>query len=209
MQVKTIKDYSTQLQELFPQYSKKEIDLMLKTSFQNLTQYINKGCTLYIESKKDKYSIVIGTTPKDGETFYKEYIKKLKNTLKLLYQKKTKEWDNYYYFISFKKLDTSNTITLKNILIAKSLDWLISQNTKKGYVYRFKSNSDIGFNKTLKQFTSSSIEYVKQIAKRKFSDLMVTNASYQTIKKTYTNGTRNFKYLLGRISNGFKSNADS
>lgn len=209
MEIKTMSNYIPILMEEFPELSKQELEVLVKTALQNLSQYIRKGCTFQLSSKDKNFSIVIGTTPKDGDSFYKEYVKKLKTTLKILFQKKQTSWDNTYYFASSKKLNNTDSITLKNISISKSIDWIKSQTTKKIHIYKFNSNQDIGFNKFFKILNIKEIEYVKSIPSKKFSDLMVTNASYQTIKKTYNNGTRNFKYLLGRISDGLKPNADS
>lgn len=93
---KSIKDYYDELYSLFPTVSRADINRILNFSWKSLYLHNSYGGDTLVTDRN--LWCYIGNLKKDSLKHFYYYIRKLTVKLRVLYKRKKRQWDGYYYF---------------------------------------------------------------------------------------------------------------
>lgn len=185
---KTLKDYLEQVYEAFPQVQKRDINTILVFSWKSLylhnsyggdTIMINNGFWLYI-----------GNLKKDPMDHFFYYIRKLTVKLRVLYRRKRKEWDGYYYFAlsntqyqhyldqKKKRGRPRKYFNFGSVYLYEILDECKINEYYKKYIFRIPYISKLKIKQFVRDLTSDKAELIITREPLKFKDISVEENEY-------------------------------
>ena len=185
---KTLKDYLEQVYEAFPQVQKRDINTILVFSWKSLylhnsyggdTIMINNGFWLYI-----------GNLKKDPMDHFFYYIRKLTVKLRVLYRRKRKEWDGYYYFAlsntqyqhyldqKKKRGRPRKYFNFGSVYLYEILDECRINEYYKKYIFRIPYISKLKIKQFVRDLTSDKAELIITREPLKFKDISVEENEY-------------------------------
>lgn len=92
-----VSTYLPKLQEQFPTVPPEDIKRAVEYGWRMLYYYNLRGCDTLISSTKYRYWFYCGELTRDSLKHFNYYKRMLRRKLRVLYSKKVKEWDGYYY----------------------------------------------------------------------------------------------------------------
>ena len=95
--LKSVNDYLPELIAQFPTVPPEDVKRAVEYGWRMLYYYNLRGCDTLISSTKYRYWFYCGQLTRDSIKHYNYYRRMLRRKLRVLYSKKVKEWDGYYY----------------------------------------------------------------------------------------------------------------
>lgn len=193
MLIKTSKDYIDDLQNLYPQIDRKDLEKIMNYQFRQLYLHNSYGGDTFIQDKE--LWMYIGFLRYDSISYFNYYAKKLCRKIRILYKRKKIKWDGYYYFCmtenQYQEYLSQNKskgrkktyYTLSNIFLFRIKDECSIREHSCKYVFRIKSQYDLGFLKYYKEVTLKNPELLEIRNPLKFKDILVTNNKYLNYEK--------------------------
>lgn len=191
----TVETYLPKLQEQFPSIPIKDIKRAVEYGWRMMYYYNLRGCDTLISSTKHKYWFYCGELTKNSLKHFNYYKRMLRRKLRVLYNKKVKEWNGYYYIgltdseysalmdSKNKKGRKKTTFTFHNKVAFK-----VSDEAKVFYswskcIVKFKYITDLGYSffKETLLCKNLEIELLKS-APSTFQDILISNNNYELIK---------------------------
>lgn len=185
---KTLKDYLEQVYEAFPQVQKRDINTILVFSWKSL--YLHNsygGDTIIIDNG---FWLYIGNLKKDPMDHFFYYIRKLTVKLRVLYRRKRKEWDGYYYFAlsntqyqhyldqKKKKGRPRKYFNFGTVYLYEILDECRINEYYKKYIFRIPYISKLKIKQFVRDLTSDKAELIITREPLKFKDISVDENEY-------------------------------
>lgn len=185
---KTLKDYLEQVYEAFPQVQKRDINTILVFSWKSL--YLHNsygGDTIIIDNG---FWLYIGNLKKDPMDHFFYYIRKLTVKLRVLYRRKRKEWDGYYYFAlsntqyqhyldqKKKKGRPRKYFNFGTVYLYEILDECKINEYYKKYIFRIPYISKLKIKQFVRDLTSDKAELIITREPLKFKDISVDENEY-------------------------------
>lgn len=185
---KTLKDYLEQVYEAFPQVQKRDINTILVFSWKSL--YLHNsygGDTIIIDNG---FWLYIGNLKKDPMDHFFYYIRKLTVKLRVLYRRKRKEWDGYYYFAlsntqyqhyldqKKKKGRPRKYFNFGTVYLYEILDECKINEYYKRYIFRIPYISKLKIKQFVRDLTSDKAELIITREPLKFKDISVDENEY-------------------------------
>ena len=94
--IKRIDDYMDRLQEQFPNVPRKDILRIINYGWRMFYFYNLRNCDTLVTRTGD-FWMYCGQLTTDSVKHYRYYRKKLMRKIRVMYKKKKKQWDGYYY----------------------------------------------------------------------------------------------------------------
>ena len=185
---KTLKDYLEQVYEAFPQVQKRDINTILVFSWKSL--YLHNsygGDTIMIDNG---FWLYIGNLKKDPMDHFFYYIRKLTVKLRVLYRRKRKEWDGYYYFAlsntqyqhyldqKKKRGRPRKYFNFGSVYLYEILDECKINEYYKKYIFRIPYISKLKIKQFVRDLTSDNAELIITREPLKFKDISVEENEY-------------------------------
>ena len=185
---KTLKDYLEQVYEAFPQVQKRDINTILVFSWKSL--YLHNsygGDTIMIDNG---FWLYIGNLKKDPMDHFFYYIRKLTVKLRVLYRRKRKEWDGYYYFAlsntqyqhyldqKKKRGRPRKYFNFGSVYLYEILDECRINEYYKKYIFRIPYISKLKIKQFVRDLTSNKAELIITREPLKFKDISVEENEY-------------------------------
>lgn len=185
---KTLKDYLEQVYEAFPQVQKRDINTILVFSWKSL--YLHNsygGDTIMIDNG---FWLYIGNLKKDPMNHFFYYIRKLTVKLRVLYRRKRKEWDGYYYFAlsntqyqhyldqKKKRGRPRKYFNFGSVYLYEILDECRINEYYKKYIFRIPYISKLKIKQFVRDLTSDKAELIITREPLKFKDISVEENEY-------------------------------
>ena len=185
---KTLKDYLEQVYEAFPQVQKRDINTILVFSWKSL--YLHNsygGDTIMIDNG---FWLYIGNLKKDPMDHFFYYIRKLTVKLRVLYRRKRKEWDGYYYFAlsntqyqhyldqKKKRGRPRKYFNFGSVYLYEILDECKINEYYKKYIFRIPYISKLKIKQFVRDLTSDKAELIITREPLKFKDISVEENEY-------------------------------
>lgn len=185
---KTLKDYLEQVYEAFPQVQKRDINTILVFSWKSL--YLHNsygGDTIMIDNG---FWLYIGNLKKDPMDHFFYYIRKLTVKLRVLYRRKRKEWDGYYYFAlsntqyqhyldqKKKRGRPRKYFNFGSVYLYEILDECRINEYYKKYIFRIPYISKLKIKQFVRDLTSDKAELIITREPLKFKDISVEENEY-------------------------------
>ena len=185
---KTLKDYLEQVYEAFPQVQKRDINTILVFSWKSL--YLHNsygGDTIMIDNG---FWLYIGNLKKDPMDHFFYYIRKLTVKLRVLYRRKRKEWDGYYYFAlsntqyqhyldqKKKRGRPRKYFNFGSVYLYEILDQCRINEYYKKYIFRIPYISKLKIKQFVRDLTSDKAELIITREPLKFKDISVEENEY-------------------------------
>lgn len=191
--IKKVNDYIQELKEEFPEISIKDIKRSVNYGWRMFYYYNLRGCDTIFNSQKYKYWIYCGELTKDSVKHFNYYKRMLRRKLRVLYNKKVKEWDGYYYIgltdseynqlIPKSKGRKKKNFYFYNKVLLKVKDEAMLFYSWSKYIIRFKYPIDVGYSLFKPKLKCEYPEIVVQKSRpSKFEDILVSNNNYELIK---------------------------
>lgn len=193
MQIKTSKDYIDDLQNLYPQIDRKDLEKIMNYQFRQLYLHNSYGGDTFIQDKE--IWMYVGFLRKDSVSYFNYYAKKLSKKIRILYKRKKLKWDGYYYFtmtdnqyqeylLQQKSKGRRRTyFNMNNIFMFKiEYECRIRQHDSK-YIFKIKSPYDLGFLKYYKEVKLKNPELIEIRKPLNFKDILVTNNKFLNYEK--------------------------
>lgn len=192
--VTTVDTYMDQLCEAFPTVPRGDIKKIVEYGWRKLYYYNLRGCDTVISSTKHKFWFYIGELTCNSFKHYAYYIRMLRRKLRVLYEKKVKEWDGYYYIgltedeyeYLLKGLNQKGRkkkyYTFNNKVSIKVFDESKLYYCWSKCIIKYKYPVDLGYSFYRKNF---SYEYPEIALERdkpaKFKDILISNNNYELL----------------------------
>ena len=168
MKLKYIEDYYEEVQKMFPDLEKWEIEKILKHGFQTFYMLNNKGADICVGSiKKRQFSVYFGKMFANKTLSIKYVTIKKRIKIRLKYILKNDIWNGYYYFsltedeynkyIPEKKGRVKKKITFPELRVFKIEEENYLKYDAK-YFFKVKMEEPIGFSKFLTNFSTRNFE---------------------------------------------------
>lgn len=187
----TIKDYYDKIYSIFPDISKKDINLILNYAWRSLYLHNSYGGDTLITDKEIWF--YVGNLRKEPLRHFYYYIRKTTVKLRVLYKRTQQQWDGYYYFaltnkqyedyLSQKKKRgrPRKNFTFKNILLYQILDECKINEHSKQYIFRISYISNLKFRYFIRDICTSNAELIIERKPLKFEDILKQNNKYEFI----------------------------
>lgn len=168
MEIKQVNDYVDKVHEKFDKLDKEEIKRILNYGFK-IYHYLNYyGCDVMIKDTMSlKFLMYTGKIFKKYESYYKYYIRKFKNKLRILDRRKKTEWDGYYYiglsdsyYNDYLSQKEDELIIFDDIKLFRLLDEAKTYNSFKHY-FKFKSREYYGYGKYMEHFEINNCDLIE------------------------------------------------
>lgn len=193
MIIKTSKDYIDDLQNLYPQIDRKDLEKIMNYQFRQLYLHNSYGGDTFIQDKE--IWMYIGFLRKDSVSYFSYYAKKLSKKIRILYKRKKLQWDGYYYFtmtdnqyqeyLSQQKSKGRKRTYFKmsHIFMFRIEDECRIRQHNNKYIFRIRSPYDLGFLKYYKDVKLKNPELLEIRSPLKFKDILVTNNNFLNYEK--------------------------
>lgn len=190
-----ITTYLPELQKQFPLVPLKDIKRIVEYGWRMLYYYNLRGCDTLISSTKYGYWFYCGELTKNPIKHFNYYRRMLRRKLRVLYYKKTQEWNGYYYIgltdseyellqkALNKKGRKKKTFTFYNKTALKILDEAKVFYSWSKYIIRFKYITDLGYSFFKQELLCKDVE-IELIKDRPstFKDILISSNNYELIK---------------------------
>lgn len=188
---KYVDDYLPQLQEMFPDIQKQDLKRMVEYGWRMFYFYNLRGCDTVINSNKFNFWMYCGNLFDDSLEYFQYYKDKLRRKLRVMYAKKKKKWDGYYY-TNLSKEEYTNLFNkkgrpkkyhkFKNKYSFKILDEAIIFFQGPQYIIKYKYPADLGyyFYKENLQCQDVSIVHIKDTSNT-FKDILINERKYDLL----------------------------
>lgn len=191
--VKSVNDYLPELIKQFPTVPPADIKRAVEYGWRMLYYYNLRGCDTIINSTKHKYWMYCGQLTCNSLKHFNYYRMMLRRKLRVLYVKKVKEWDGYYY-IGLTEDEYKSTIysgkgrrkknfTFNNKFGIKVFDEAKVYYSWSKYIVRFRYITDMGYTFFKSKLKCNDLEVM--IVKDKpstFEDILISSNNYELIK---------------------------
>lgn len=189
-----VQTYLPKLQEQFPTVPLSDIKRAVEYGWRMLYYYNLRGCDTLINSTSNKFWFYCGELTKDSMKHFNYYKRMLRRKLRVLYTKKIKEWDGFYYTgltdSEYAMLQKSlqgkgrkrKTFTFYNKTIFKIKDEANIFFSWSKYIIKFKYVTDIGYSFFKSKLNCQDVEVV--LVRKKpctFQDILITSNNYELI----------------------------
>lgn len=193
MIIKTSKDYIDDLQNLYPQIDRKDLEKIMNYQFRQLYLHNSYGGDTFIQDKE--IWMYVGFLRKDSVSYFNYYAKKLSKKIRILYKRKKIKWNGYYYFTMTdsqyqeylsqqKSKGRKRTyFRMKHIFMFRIEDECRIRQHEAKYVFKIKSPYDLGFLKYYKEVKLKNPELIEIRSPLKFKDILVTNNKFLNYEK--------------------------
>ena len=193
--LKSVKDYLPDLVTQFPTVPPEDIKRAVEYGWRMLYFYNLRGCDTLISSTKHKYWFYCGELTKDSIKHFNYYRRMLRRKLRVLYSKKNKEWDGYYYigltddeYESIVKAHSKKGRKKKNFIFYNKFGLKVFDEAKvfyswAKYIIRYKYITDMGYIFFKDKMNCKNLEVV--LIKDKpstFKDILISSNNYELIK---------------------------
>lgn len=190
MQIKTIKDYYDQIQEMYPDVPESDIKKILNFGWKSLYAHNSYGGDVLI---RDTHTyIYFGKLMLNSLNWFKYYKKKLAKKILVLCKRRTRgmPWDGYYYFALSKPQEEEYWAQIKKrgrpkkwftfgpILLYKCKEECIVREADKRIIFRVPFAADLGWHIFKREFKTRDAELIIQ-RDNKFKEILVTNNNYE------------------------------
>lgn len=190
-----IETYLPELQKQFPEISLKDIKKSIEYGWRMIYYYNLRGCDTLVSSTKHKYWFYCGELTRSSLKHFSYYKRMLRRKLRVLYIKKIKEWDGYYYIgltdgEYSKLLDSLNgkgrkrkTFTFCNKTALKSFDEAKVFYSWSKCLIKFRFITDVGFSIFKPELKCQDVEIALTRDKAStFKDILISSNNYELIK---------------------------
>lgn len=193
--ITTTATYLPKLKEEFPSIPLEDIRRAVEYGWRMLYYYNLRGCDTLISSNKYKYWFYCGELTKDSVKHFNYYKRMLRRKLRVLYNKKVKEWNGYYY-IGLTDSEYNSLLNelnkkgrkKKNFIFHNKTALKVLDEAKVFYswskcIIRFKPTTDLGYSffKETLICKETSIEILKDRPST-FQDILISSNNYELIK---------------------------
>ena len=189
--MKNVNDYIPKLQEMFTKVKKQDIERMVKYGWRMFYFYNLRGCDTLIESQKHKFWMYCGKMFCDSKHHYNYYKKHLRRKLRVMFIKKKKQWDGYYYTAlneeEYNQLIIKKGRPRKYYKYNNKISFKIFGEAKLYYssekcIIKFKYVSDMGWDFYKDEIKISNPEIVLvRNSPDTFKDIMIQNNKYDIL----------------------------
>lgn len=191
MEIRVCKDYYDELYKKYPEVPKKDIDKIVKFGWKSVYLHSSYGGDILIKDKD--FWCYLGNLKKNALDWYHYYIKKLIIKIKVLYKRKKKQWDGYYYFAldnvqyqdylkkKNKKGRPFKWFTFNNILLYEIFDECSLDNHEKQYFFRIPYISYIRSKFFCEKLKTDKAEFYMEREPLKFEDVLITEHKYDVL----------------------------
>lgn len=191
MQIKTTKDYYQQMYEKYPTVPKEDIKRILNYGWRVF--YLTNSAGGDVCIRDNTFWCYVGYLKKNTLQFFEYYKKKLAIKLRLLFKRKKKEWDGYYYFArseqQFQEYKAQQKpkgrkkrwFTFENVFIYKIFEECNVAEGMKPYIFRVKLDKNYGFRNYFKSINLHDVEIFIQREPLKFKDVLISNNEYEIL----------------------------
>ena len=189
--IKTIKDYFESVYELFPQIPQQDIRKILNFGWKALYLINSYGGDVLI--KDYSFWMYIGFLHSNSLTHFEYYKKKLRNKIRIMFNRKKIQWDGYYYFsVSEEKYQEYINSKKKRgrprkhfnfgkVNFYKLWDECSLANSGQKYFFKVPYPIDMGFTFTNPDFNSGEAEFILERDTLKFKDILTSTNEYEFI----------------------------
>lgn len=186
---KTIKDYYSLINSIFPKISEADIKRILNFSWKSLYLHNSYGGDTFI-TDKDIWCY-IGYLKRNPIKHFLYYIKKLTVKLRVLYKRLNIQWDGYYYFAlsqfqydkfigaKQKRGRPKKKFTFENIYLYQILDECKIQESNKQYIFRIPYIDTIKLKFFVTTLTTDKVELIITRDPLKFKDILIYDNDYE------------------------------
>lgn len=188
---KTIKDYYEEIQKIFPLIPMVDIHKILNFGWKSLYLINSYGGDVLI--KDNKFWFYIGSLHRNSLTHFEYYKTKLKNKLRIMYNRKKIAWDGYYYFglseERYLKYQNSKKkrgrprkyYEFGNVILYKLWDECSLANSGLKYFFKISYPIDLGFTFYSTNLKTKDAQFFIEREPLKFKDILINNNDYNFI----------------------------
>jgi hypothetical protein len=193
--LKRVNDYLPILQEQFPNVPLADIKRAVEYGWRMIYYYNLRGCDTVISSTKHKYWFYIGELTKNSLKHFNYYRRMLRRKLRVIYSKKVKEWDGYYYFGLTESeysefLESLNKrgrkrkhYTFFNKVCLKVFDEAKIYYSWSRCIIKYRPTTDLGYSIFKSEFKCECPEIAFTRDKPStFKDILISSNNYELIK---------------------------
>lgn len=192
MQLKTIKDYYDQIQEMYPEVPMSDIKKILNFGWKSLYLHNSYGGDVLI--KDDSTFIYFGRLMRNSINWFVYYKKKLSIKIKVLFKRRTRNipWDGYYYFALNNaqakeywaqikpKGRPKKWFTFGPIVLYKIKEECLVREAPKQLFFRVPFVEDLGWHLFKRKFKTKDAEVILE-KENNFKDILVANNNYEYV----------------------------
>lgn len=191
MFIKRIQDYYEEVHKKFPELTLKDIKTILNFGWRSFYLHNSYGGDVRTTSKD--FNFYCGRFTHNSLRHFQYYLSKLKVKANIMYKRKCKEWDGYYYFA----LSDSQYQQYLNqihsagrpkkyfsfpwVLLFKNPDECKIDGWNKRYIFRVKSPIDAGYKSFRRNCKLKSPELVEVRNSFKFDSILTQNKNFKYI----------------------------
>lgn len=186
---KSIKDYYDELYSLFPTVSRADINRILNFSWKSLYLHNSYGGDTLVTDRN--LWCYIGNLKKDSLKHFYYYIRKLTVKLRVLYKRKKRQWDGYYYFAlsdsqynsyalqKNKKGRPRKHFNFGTVYLYQILDECKISEHYKRYIFRIPYTTQIKTKQYIQELITDKAELIITREPMKFKDILVNENKYE------------------------------
>ncbi len=188
---KTIKDYYQPIKELFPKIPDTDLHKILNFGWRSLYLINSYGGDILIQ--EPSFWFYIGALSNDSLVHFNYYKTKLRNKIRIMYNRKKIQWDGYYYFglseeryteylnSKKKKGRPRKNYDFGDILLFKVWDECSLAESNLKYFFKVPYPIDMGFAFYARNFKTKEAEFILEREPLKFKDILTINNDYDFI----------------------------
>lgn len=191
----SVSTYLPELIKQFPNVPPEDVKRAVEYGWRMLYYYNLRGCDTLISSTKFRYWFYCGQLTRDSLKHFNYYRRMLRRKLRVLYIKKVKEWDGYYYTGLTNSeynylLESMNgkgrkkkNFTFHNKVALKVFDEAKVYFSWSQCIVKFKYITDLGYSffKDTMRCNDLEIAIVKDKPST-FKDILISSNNYELIK---------------------------
>lgn len=191
MLIKTAKDYYQQMYEMFPEVPKRDIQKIINLGWKTLYLYNSCGADTII--KDNSFWCYIGFLKKNPLQYFEYYIKKLRTKLRILYKRKSINWDGYYYFAlndsqyeyylcqQSKRGRKKQKFRFEKLFLYQILDECKIAENHCRYIFRIPYTCRVNYRFYLPELVTSKAELILTREPLKFKDVLINDNKYDLL----------------------------
>lgn len=191
---KTIKDYYEIMYEKFPIVPKQDIRLILRICWKYVYLINSFGADLVI--REPKFWSYIGNLKGNSLEHFSYYCRKLAIKLRILYRRKVKKWNGYYYFALTKKQAEEQYLsklhrrgrprkhfTFHNVMLYQVYEECKVAQSGNTHIFKVPFIDTAGFRMFFRELKTDKVQLIEVRDPLKFSDILVSENEYDLICK--------------------------
>ena len=185
-------DYIKEINKLFPEVSEKDIKKIMEYGWKQLYLLNSYGGDTLITN--NGFWMYTGALTPDSLYYMRYYCKKLSRKIRILYKRKKKTWDGYYYFAlttaqykeylkqKKKRGRPKKHFKYGNIFLYKIKDECKVSQWGCTHIFRVPYISDFGYKIYKEDYNTDNAELIEEREVPKFKDILITNNNYEVLK---------------------------